>query len=625
MHNIWEFLLQTLTVSAVAVVILIIKRLFRDKLPPTFQFGIWGILGISLILPANFFGRYPIYNFANLVETAKTFLTDDFSVTKPSFFFPVPFFSIPSDIFELLYAVYFTGVVIFSVKYIFSYLKLKVLIKNSPSASQKTKNKITKTALEYNLPECKSAELKGISSPFVSGLIKPVLAVPANDVDEKVILHELIHLKYNDVFWGIVICFFRAIHWCNPLLWYCFNKINNDAEELCDSRVLSLLEGEQRREYGNILLSMTNEKYAVFPGTSNISNGGKNIRSRIETIARFKLYPTATKLVSVCILLILAGYLLIGNTAIYSYDINLKNSNPLRIVYAMAVARSNPCTTVAGAADTYAKSIMQDNGIFRAYCAPTSEHSEIFKKIKESVSNDCFPYWDSSLDGQSRDSSSYTIQNIIKTEKNEYEAYLCIEMIERASERQEGTFTYCYQKIKIFKENNRYVVMPIGDFIRTSSTSSVFSIPCSDIPAICYSGIYNDVEIQYLITTSAKTNQASDSSGYLPLLSAQFSTLSTYDRARYIYLGEELPTESINIRYSFVLPDDAKNFLFTALGGGGDLTFDESRIHEGSGGGTSGSFSDKAMNFPEKILCTLKSDNIDITDFVLTRKELFNE
>ena len=62
MGNIWSFLLQTLTASGVAVLLLAVKTLFRDKLPPRWQFAIWGILGVILLIPAGMVGRYVMFN-----------------------------------------------------------------------------------------------------------------------------------------------------------------------------------------------------------------------------------------------------------------------------------------------------------------------------------------------------------------------------------------------------------------------------------------------------------------------------------------------------------------------------------------------------------------------------------
>ena len=76
MRDIWAFLLQTLTASGVAALLLIVKAMFRDKLSPRWQFFIWSVLGLILLLPAGYFGRYTLLNWPFFVETAKTLLTE---------------------------------------------------------------------------------------------------------------------------------------------------------------------------------------------------------------------------------------------------------------------------------------------------------------------------------------------------------------------------------------------------------------------------------------------------------------------------------------------------------------------------------------------------------------------
>ena len=51
MADIWSFLLQTLTASGVAALLLLVKAMFRDKLPPRWQFAVWSILGVVVLLP----------------------------------------------------------------------------------------------------------------------------------------------------------------------------------------------------------------------------------------------------------------------------------------------------------------------------------------------------------------------------------------------------------------------------------------------------------------------------------------------------------------------------------------------------------------------------------------------
>ena len=52
MRDIWSFLLQTLTASGAAVLLLVVKAMFRDKLSPRWQFAVWSVLGLVLAFPA---------------------------------------------------------------------------------------------------------------------------------------------------------------------------------------------------------------------------------------------------------------------------------------------------------------------------------------------------------------------------------------------------------------------------------------------------------------------------------------------------------------------------------------------------------------------------------------------
>ena len=75
MADIWSFLLQTLTASGVAALLLLVKAMFRDKLPPRWQFAVWSILGVVVLLPAGLFGRYTLLNWPFYVELFRSNLT----------------------------------------------------------------------------------------------------------------------------------------------------------------------------------------------------------------------------------------------------------------------------------------------------------------------------------------------------------------------------------------------------------------------------------------------------------------------------------------------------------------------------------------------------------------------
>lgn len=171
-----------------------------------------------------------------------------------------------------------------------------------------------------------------------------------------------------------------------------FLRIGNDAEALCDQRVLERLEGEERRDYGRILLSMADDRYARQPGTTSMANGGRNIKSRIQSIARFKRYPRGMALVSLCIVAILAPACLAGSAqasalpAVSDHEARGQlTQDELRtaLLRGFAAARSARPSTPAGALDCYAKAVVNNNGYFLAAVSDTGTQRELYETLLE--------------------------------------------------------------------------------------------------------------------------------------------------------------------------------------------------------------------------------------------------
>lgn len=480
MSDIWSFLLQTLTASGAAAVLLAVKAMLRDKLSPRWQFAAWGMLALVLAVPAGLGGRYALLNWPLAVEFLRSLLTEEFGVlTRVSAPVPLPQFAGPPRTgAEWAYVVYLAGTVFFLVRYAVSYLSLRLALRRGTPAGEARAALIRETAERYGLPVCPAVEVEGLPSAFICGVLRPVLALPAGEeTDEKVLLHELLHLRHRDAAWGLLICLLRCVHWCNPLLWYCADLAGNDLESLCDQRALERLEGEDRRDYGRILLSMANEKYARTPGTSSMANGGKNIRRRIEAIARFKRYPAGMALVGVCAVLVLAGPCLVGVRAQGVYTGGGPLPQRLRPYAAMASARTTCCTTYAGAFDTYAKAVLAENPVYLAMCAPLEDQDRLWISARlrrasrlESWDSVRMPRLESfTVDWQ----SGYRIYNLRPVEDGAYEGLLVLEpdtvapWVEKELPPWDGTVHSRYlaiQPLRAEKQGDRWVVLPLGDF-----------------------------------------------------------------------------------------------------------------------------------------------------------------
>lgn len=394
MDSIWSFLLHTLNVSLVAGLLLLLKWLLKDKLSPRWQYAVWGVLALRILIPSSL-SRSILLPLPLWLETCKGLVEAGSNSAYCSVYEPISTswnvsiqLAAPNSITDWCYMIYLIGVALILGRYTVSYIRLRLLLRKGLPGSDALQAKLDHICSTYGLDCCRVIQLPGLPAPFVCGLICPVLAVPADkEIDDKVLLHELLHLKHRDPWQTIGWTLLRAFHWCNPFLTYVFDRIGNDMEALCDQRVLEHLEGEDRRSYGLILLQMANERYARAPGTSSVSNGGKNISRRIEAIARFKLYPRGMSLVSICILIALLGPTLIGTVNAFNQELFLP-SDSVDLPRSMAAARITRCTTVAGALDTYAKGLIMENGLYLAAASPLSKHEDLAAELYRNCTKD---------------------------------------------------------------------------------------------------------------------------------------------------------------------------------------------------------------------------------------------
>lgn len=387
--NIWGFLLQTCAVSIAATFLLVLKRLFAKTLSPRWQYAVWGILALRILLPVSI-SRYVLVPISLFLETLKGIAEGALDSAYAGAFQPIAVkfgVSIPSgapqSITDWLYVLWLAGVLVCLLRLAVVWISLRALVRRGHPVTAETQSVIDEVSGKYHLKSCRAIQVPGIGSAFLCGVLQPVLVLPEGAaVDEKVILHELMHRKNLDVLqnWGWNLL--RAVHWCNPFLQYVFHRIGNDMEALCDQRVLECLEGEERREYGRALLAMANERYAHTPGTTGWGNGGKNIARRIESIAHFKKYPAGMALVSVCIFLVLLCPITFGTVLSFDAGDYYPGSAFLSLERSLAVARIDRCTTVDEALETYASGLLRENGIYIAAASPLSAQGELAERMR---------------------------------------------------------------------------------------------------------------------------------------------------------------------------------------------------------------------------------------------------
>ena len=510
MENIWSFLLQTITVSITAAVLLIAKRLFLDKLSPRWQYGVWAILAARILLPAGLLDRTLLPGLNVVLEAAKTgvesrlasVFTNPYGVTEVLAPVPLVQFVRPGSLTDVLFLLYAAGVIVTLLWFFLSYLALGWRVARGSAPSPEALERVHAVAAQYGLKVPKRITvLAGVESAFVCGPLSPVLVLPEREVDDKVILHELLHLKYGDLWAGVGMCVLRCLHWCNPLLWYCWDRAQNDSEALCDQRVLERLEGEERREYGVILLSMADDKYARAPGTTSMANGGKNIKARISSIARFKRYPQGVGLGSACVAAVLAVACLGGTVG----AVELPGRNASGSLE-LARARLNRATTPAGALDTYVKALLADSPAYLIMAAPEEELPELFAAARAGENLDAtYPLEPLGLSEDSGAQADWIVYNLLEGDHGNYTGLLVLDAYRTwfADIYEDGQSVAVSQPVRVFRQGDFWAVEPLAEW----SAVDVYVMagrPNSILPALTYTAHVEDLTIevyyQYLLS-----------------------------------------------------------------------------------------------------------------------------
>ncbi|SHI19880.1 Signal transducer regulating beta-lactamase production, contains metallopeptidase domain [Sporobacter termitidis DSM 10068] len=275
MSEVFKLVLSlSLSGSGLILLLLALRPLFRNKLSKTWQYYLWLIVLLRLIVPYSpSFGLTGIFT-----ETAG-------SAAEARQIAPVEAFSAPAkaggqalpeagaappaqaaaspDIFQFLGVVWLSGAVLaFAVKSIqYAVFTRKIRKGARPAADAGVLDIFEKTAASLGLGKIAAPLVSArISTPMLVGLLRPAVLLPEAALSAGraalpyVFRHELTHLKRRDIvykwFAEVILC----VHWFNPLAYLMTGYIAEACELSCDEAVAARLGDNERRAYGNALL-----------------------------------------------------------------------------------------------------------------------------------------------------------------------------------------------------------------------------------------------------------------------------------------------------------------------------------------------------------------------------------
>lgn len=133
-----------------------------------------------------------------------------------------------------------------------------------------------------------------ISSPMLVGIFRPMVVIPPIEASEEeyrnIFRHELTHYRRVDFLYKWLVQIAACLHWFNPLMYIIGKQINKNCELSCDEAVIKGLGKEERMAYGNALIKSLEAQgnYSDFVVSITMSENATLVKERLDAIMNHK-------------------------------------------------------------------------------------------------------------------------------------------------------------------------------------------------------------------------------------------------------------------------------------------------------------------------------------------------
>lgn len=301
----------SLSGSLIGIIILFAKPFIKNKISKQWQYYIWLIVILRLLIPiapeSNFMNslfRYSDFDVSsnNKLNYISENQIDDFNNVSTQYsdedykYTPIKNFDILRSIFDNLNFIWICIALIFIARKITVYQSFVKYIKSGC---------IEVSDIEilnrFNLIKEK-IKLKGViefytnpiaSSPMILGVFHPCVILPNLNLSESefyyTILHELTHYKRLDLAYKWLVQLTICLHWFNPIIYLIGKEINQACELSCDEAIIYKLDVSGKQEYGNTLLNAMNTGITYHDSIPTMfTESTQLLKERLEAIMKFK-------------------------------------------------------------------------------------------------------------------------------------------------------------------------------------------------------------------------------------------------------------------------------------------------------------------------------------------------
>ena len=281
---------DALTISALITVVLLVRAIFKSRVPKRMVYALWLVVLLKLCLPGTAVSlpllpaeeatapvqqveaETPVHATPAVQQPAQT-------VTLPQTPAQTITQTQPQETAKPVHAplvtapvllVWFGGSVLLGLWLLVTWLVFTVrLYKDRQLLGRRGRTRIYVSG--------------SVKSPCLAGLIPAVYLtadVPQSDAAELIVQHELTHLRHLDPLWSLCRTAAVIVYWWNPFIWLAVIVSKRDAELACDEAVAAKLSSEQRLAYARAILAQAPRKAAA------LSLAGPPVRERIVFLSK---------------------------------------------------------------------------------------------------------------------------------------------------------------------------------------------------------------------------------------------------------------------------------------------------------------------------------------------------
>ncbi|MEH6943880.1 M56 family metallopeptidase [Bacillus sp. JJ722] len=328
----FNWVIETSIMASILVgLILCVRFLLRSKLTPRWQYMLWLILMIRLLLPWSPESSYSIYSILSksdivsgtfyqetIAATSKesiqeqsdmgstNIVTRDDTSANGSIQPEVTMNSKGMQNEETLFSfssivlyIWLAGIFILGIATIIMNRRLHSKIAKQPVITDERTVKIFEnckksTSIQQDIPLILAGK---ISSPTVFGFFRPRVLLSSAQMKvlneqqlRYIFYHELSHIKRRDVGVNWLMHSLLILNWFNPILWYAYICMREDQELACDALALTYLDSEEQIAYGHTIIKLL-EQYSGYyqvPSLANLSRNKRILKRRILMIKTFQ-------------------------------------------------------------------------------------------------------------------------------------------------------------------------------------------------------------------------------------------------------------------------------------------------------------------------------------------------